>query len=38
MKLGYITFMVRDIEQTIHFYQELVGLKVVRRFKVGMGE
>lgn len=38
MKLGYITFMVRDLEQTIYFYQELVGLKVMRRFNPGMGE
>lgn len=38
MKLGYMTFRVRDIEKSIHFYQELVGLKVIRRFNPGMGE
>lgn len=38
MKLNYITFMVRDIEQSIKFYQDLAGLEVVRRFNPGMGE
>ena len=38
MKLEYITFMVRDIEKSLSFYQELVGLKVVRRFSPGMGK
>lgn len=38
MKLGYITFMVRDIERTIEFYEKLAGLKTVRRFNPGMGE
>lgn len=38
MKLNYITFMVRDLEKTIAFYQELAGLKVIRRFNPGMGE
>lgn len=38
MKLSYITFMVRDIEKTIKFYQQLAGLKVIRRFNPGMGE
>lgn len=38
MKLNYITFMVRDIEKTIDFYQNLAGLKIVRRFNPGMGE
>ena len=38
MKLNYITFMVRDIEKTVAFYQELAGLKIIRRFNPGMGE
>lgn len=38
MKLNYMTFMIRDIEKTIHFYQDLVGLKVINRFNPGMGE
>lgn len=38
MKLSYITFMVRDIEKTISFYQELAGLKIIKRFNPGMGE
>ena len=38
MKLNYITIMVRNIEKTIEFYEEIVGLKVVKRFNPGMGE
>lgn len=38
MKLNYITFMVRDLEKTVSFYQELAGLHIVRRFNPGMGE
>ena len=38
MKLNYITFMVRDIEKTIAFYQTLAGLKIIRRFNPGLGE
>lgn len=38
MKLNYITIMVRDIEKSITFYQELVGLKIIRRFNPGAGE
>ena len=38
MKLGYFTFMVRDLEKTITFYQELAGLKIIRRFNPGPGE
>lgn len=38
MKLNYITFMVRDIERTIAFYQNLAGLEIIRRFNPGMGE
>lgn len=38
MKLNYITFMVRDIEKTISFYQDFAGLKILRRFNPGPGE
>lgn len=38
MKLNFITFMVRDIEKSIAFYENLAGLKVVNRFNPGMGE
>lgn len=38
MKLSYITIMVRDIEKSITFYEELVGLQIVRRFNPGPGE
>lgn len=38
MKLNYITIMVRDIEKSLVFYQELVGLQLVRRFNPGQGE
>ena len=38
MKLSYLTFMVRDLEKSLRFYQELAGLKVLRRFNPGMGE
>lgn len=38
MKLNFITFMVRDIEKTISFYETFCGLKILRRFDPGMGE
>lgn len=38
MKLNYMTIMVRDLEKSLMFYQELAGLKVVRRFNPGAGE
>lgn len=38
MKLNFITFMVRDIEKSITFYQELVGLQVVNRMNTEAGE
>ncbi len=33
MKLGYITVMVRDLERSLTFYQELAQLQVMRRFR-----
>ena len=38
MKLNHITFHVRDIRKTVAFYQNLVGLQVVRQFNPGRGE
>lgn len=38
MKLHYLTIMVRDVEASLKFYQEVAGLQVVRRFNPGMGE
>ncbi|MGL4987457.1 MAG: VOC family protein [Treponemataceae bacterium] len=38
MKFGYVTIMVRNIEKTIQFYEEIVQLHVVRCFSVEDGE
>jgi len=38
MKFNFITIMVRDIEKSILFYQQVAGLDVVRRFDAGAGE
>ena len=38
MKLKHITFMVRDIEKSIHFYETMAGLKIVRRFSADNAE
>ena len=38
MKFSRITFMVRDMEKTISFYQNLAELKIIKRFSVDMGE
>lgn len=38
MKLNFITFMVRDIEKSVAFYQELAGLEVLNRLSPGAGE
>lgn len=38
MKLNYLTIMVRDIEESLKFYQELVGLHIIRRFNPEMGK
>lgn len=38
MRLNYITLMVRDLERSLAFYQELAGLHVVRRLTPGPGE
>lgn len=38
MKLNYITILVKDLEKSLAFYTELVGLKIIRRFNPGPGE
>ena len=38
MKMNYITIMVRDINRSLPFYQQLVGLTVARRFNPGSCE
>ncbi len=38
MHLQHITFMVRDIEKSINFYEEMAELKLARRFQAGPTE
>ncbi len=38
MKFLWCTINVKDMEESIAFYQEVVELKVVRRFPTGQGE
>ncbi len=38
MKLYYITIMVKNLEKSLDFYENLVGLKVIRRINAGKGE
>ena len=38
MKLNYITIFVKNLEKTLHFYTELVNLKVVNRIHLPQGE
>ena len=38
MKLNFITLMVRDIEKSVAFYQELAGLEVLNRLSLKAGE
>lgn len=35
MKFCWSTLHVRDMEKSLKFYEEIVGLKVVRRFNAG---
>ena len=37
MKFCWCTIMVKDMEESIKFYQEFVGLQVKRRFPAGPG-
>lgn len=38
MKLNFITFMVRNIEKSVAFYQELAGLQIINRISPAAGE
>lgn len=38
MRLKHISFMVRDIEKSIHFYERMAKLKLERRFTVDPAE
>ena len=38
MKLDYITIMVKDIEKSMMFYEQMVGLKVIRTMHPGNGK
>lgn len=38
MKLNYITIFVENLEKTLHFYTELVNLKVVNHLQLPQGE
>lgn len=38
MKLNYITIMVKDIEKSVMFYEQMVGLKVIRTMHPGNGK
>ena len=38
MKLNYITIMVRSMEKSLKFYQELVGLETVKHMTLERGE
>jgi lactoylglutathione lyase len=35
MKISHITIMVKDLGESLKFYQEIVGLTVDRRFQAG---
>ncbi len=38
MKFLWCTINVKDMEESIRFYEEVVGLKVDKRFPIGPGE
>lgn len=37
MEFCWITINVRDMEESLHFYHEIIGLKIAERFKTGDG-
>lgn len=37
MKFCWSTIMVKNMEESLKFYQEIVGLKIDRRFPAGFG-
>ena len=38
MHIKHVTFMVRNIEKSIEFYETMTGLKISRRFTAGSAE
>lgn len=37
MKFCWVTLMVKNMDESLQFYKEIVGLEVKRRFKAGAG-
>lgn len=37
MKFCWVTITVKDLEESLRFYQDIVGLTIDRRFKAGPG-
>ncbi|ABX42482.1 VOC family protein [Lachnoclostridium phytofermentans] len=35
MEFCWITINVRNMEESLHFYHEIIGLKIAERFKIG---
>lgn len=38
MHIKHVTFMVRNLEKSVEFYETVAGLNVSRRFNAGAGE
>jgi lactoylglutathione lyase len=37
MKFNHVTLSVEDIEKSVHFYRDIIGLEIKRRFPAGPG-